>query len=366
MRSLQTSHAAFAGVLFLLALGADAARASSALVPWGPMNEIEAAAKREGKLVVYASGGHMNAEAQQAISLHFKEKYGIGIEWTALDARDQAPRLLAEQRTKQYTTDLSMAGFGSVHAALQPRGYLLPIMAPSTFEKGVWRLDPAAARPRDRDWLFIFMALNPSFFVNTNLVPAGEEPKAYQDLLNPKWKGKIVIQDPATPGAGSGWFTATYKKLGLEYMKALAKQLVLVRGVNDSADAVARGTHPIAVSPSNARSRQLVKQGAPVKFTHPREGSHLANQGVYFIANAPHPNAGKLFLHWFFTREGQTMYASNYQVPALRKDVPQDFLAPELRYIEGQPFLMADVDDLTAERTQELRVLTRQIFGQVQ
>jgi iron(III) transport system substrate-binding protein len=272
------------------------------------------------------------------------------------------PRLLAEQRTKQYVVDIAMTGFGTVNAALKPRGYLQPIVAPSTFDKGVWRLDPAAAVPWDRDWLFLFMALTPSFFINTTVVPPAEEPKGYQELLSPKWQRKIVIQSPAQPGTGSGWFYATYKVLGLDYLRALAKQVVLVTGVSDSVDAVARGAYPIAISPSNSRGRQLVLEGAPVKFIHPKEGSHLATQGVHFIANAPHPNAAKFFLNWIYTKEGQTIYATKHQVPSLRKDVSQDYLPPGMRYVEGQPLLMPVPEDLSAERTKELRALAKKLF----
>ena len=74
---------------------------------------------------------------------------------------------------------------------------MAPILAPSTFEKGVWRLDPAIVFPQDRDWLYINMPLNPTFFVNTQLLSPAEEAKGYKDLLSPKWKGKIALQDPS-------------------------------------------------------------------------------------------------------------------------------------------------------------------------
>jgi ABC-type Fe3+ transport system substrate-binding protein len=80
------------------------------------------------------------------------------------------------------------------------------------------------------------------------------------------------------------------------------------------------------------------------------------------LTNSPHPNAAKWLLHWIYTKEGQTIYARNHQVPSLRKDVPQDYLRPDMRYVEGQPLLMPSAEDLTAERTKELRDLAKQIF----
>ena len=92
-----------------------------------------------------------------------------------------------------------LSGIAGHYGQLKPRGYVRPILAPSTLEKGVWRLDPAIAQPKDRDWFFINMPLRPSFLINTNLVPLEKEPGSYQDLLEPQWKGKVVLQ---TPGRG--------------------------------------------------------------------------------------------------------------------------------------------------------------------
>ncbi len=334
--------------------------AASAPAPWN-MKEVEAAARKEGKLVIYAAPGHADGETQQAISQRFKD-YGITIDWTSLSARDISPRVMAEQRTQQYVVDLVMSGIAGNYTELKPRGYPAPIMAPSTLEKGVWRLDPAAATPKDRDWLFIYMPLSPAFFINTSLVRPGDEPKSYKDLLNPKWKGKIVLQTPGQGGSGSGWFRATYRTLGLDYMKALATQVVIVPNVNDPPDAVARGQHPLAIAVTTTRGLELLGQGGPVKFIHPKEGSHLFVLGTSLITNAPHPNAAKLFYQWFYSKEGQTLYSKSNKVISLRKDVSQDHLPQDLRYTEGAPFMIPEPEDFSAEKSQELTKLGKEIF----
>ena len=349
------------GAALIAALAVFPSRAHAADA-WGPMDQIEAAARKEGKLVIYAAPGHFNRDAEREISNIFKDKYGVAIEWTTLSARDISPRVFAEQRTQQYTVDITASGVAGHYGSLKPKGYVQPILAPSSLEKGVWRLDPAIATPQSRDWLFINMPLRPSFLINTKMIPAGQEPKSYQDLLLPKWKGKIVFQSPAGGGTGSGWFRATYRHLGEDYLRKLAKQVVLVAKVNDPPQALAQGRFPIALAATTTRTRQLIEQGAPLKFVQPKEGNHMASQGTCFIVNAPHPNAAKLFYQWFYSKEGQFVYARDTRAISVRKDVPQNFIPENERYADGDPFLMAATEDQQGKRPQELLKLGKQIF----
>jgi iron(III) transport system substrate-binding protein len=336
--------------------------ANSAAPPWAPMGDIEAAAKKEGKLAIYNSAAHASVEAQKAISDQIMAKFGIAVEWTTLSAPDMAQRIGMEQRTRQHVADVALFGFGgATYIQAKLSGHLQSILAPSTLEKGVWRIDPAALAPKDRDWLYIKVPFT-GILVNTNLVKADKEPKSYQDLLNPAWTGKIALQTPAIGGTGSGWFDATYRTLGLDYMKALAKQVALVRTAFDTVDTVVRSQYAMSIAPSDIRLRELLKQGAPLKVIYPREGAHLSTQGSGLIANAPHPDAAKLFLDWFYTKEGQTVFSVADRTVSVRKDVPQDHVDPKLRYEEGRRLLGLIPEDATPERSRELRIIARQIF----
>lgn len=335
---------------------------ASAFTPWGPLSEIEAAARKEGKVAIYAAPGHTLPPDQQAMSAVMKDKYGIIVEWTSMSARDIGPRVLVENRTKRYVTDIIMSGETNTIEHFAPRGLVQPILAPSTLEKGVWRLEPSRNRQKERDWFFIFFGIIPSFIVNTQLVPPGGEPKSYKDLLDPKWRGKIVIENPGQGGSGSGWFRATYRTLGLDYMRALAKQTALVRVGAEVPDSVARGQYAIGISPTVARSRELIQERAPLKFVEAKEGLHITSQGMSFLANVPHPNAAKMFINWFYSKEGQTVYNQNHRSVSLRKDVSQDHLPPQERYVDGRPFFIQALEDVEPGRPAETLILARQIF----
>ncbi len=351
-------------VAFVLLLGVP--RSVLSLVPWGPMSEIERAARKEGKLVIYAAPGHTSRDARGAISQIFKRKYGVSIDWVPLGAQDIAPRVLTEQRTKKSVADIVMTGFPIFYSVVKPRGYLQPILSPSSMERGVWRLDPGILLPQSREWLFINMALRPSFLVNTNLVRAQDEPKNYQDLLAPKWKGKVALQRPWIGGTGSGWFQATFKTLGIPYMRAIAKQVVLVARVTDVAQSVVRGQHPIGLAASPTQTRLMIEQGAAVKFIQPKEGPPVATQGSYFLTTPPHPNAAKLFYQWFYTQEGQAVYSKNTRSISLREDVKQDHIPPSQRYAADRPFLISkwEKEELQLAGIRKLVGLTKEIFQQ--
>jgi ABC-type Fe3+ transport system substrate-binding protein len=78
--------------------------------------------------------------------------------------------------------------------------------------------------------------------------------------------------------------------------------------------------------------------------------------------NAPHPDAAKTFLNWFYTKEGQSAYCRNFLCISVRKDVAQDYLPPEVRYIEGTPFMRSKAEDLEDKRARELGDLAIEIF----
>lgn len=172
---------------------------------------------------------------------------------------------------------------------------------------------------------------------NTNLVKRADAPRSYEDLLNPKWKGNMFLDDESYE-----WFAVLLKHFGrekgLQYMKTLAKQdLRMVRGRTAQSQLIAAGERPLAIVLSGHTVWELKTKGAPVEgvILDP----YLAQANKLMLArHAPHPHAAALFIDWALSEEGQSMITTFGRVVA-RKGVKQRF--PEL--VEKESFLV-DVD----------------------
>jgi iron(III) transport system substrate-binding protein len=160
--------------------------------------------------------------------------------------------------------------------------------------------------------------------INTKLVPVSERPKSYEDLLDPKWAGKMAWR-PANLTGSTGFIasvlTGMGEEKGMEYLKKLAKQRVVLIAVSDRAvlDQVVAGEYPIALAMTNHNVEISRREGAPVDWI-PLQGMIFSEQ-MGLTAQGPHPNAALLFLDYTLSREGQTVFRNAGYIPA-RADVP--------------------------------------------
>ncbi len=144
--------------------------------------------------------------------------------------------------------------------------------------------------------------------INKNAVKGDDEPKSWQDLKNPKWKGKIISDDPRALGGGNVMFSAFQDKLGEDYNAALSQQgLVLSRDVGNDERRVARGEFPMRIP--QLFSNWLALKSLPVKFVAPAEGLPYIRFDFGMLTGAPHPNAARLFINHYLSEQVQTAYA---------------------------------------------------------
>jgi iron(III) transport system substrate-binding protein len=144
---------------------------------------------------------------------------------------------------------------------------------------------------------------------NTELVKHEEAPKNFADLLNPKWKGKLVKAHPSYSGT---IITSTYqmvRELGWPYLEKLAQQQVLqIQSATDTPKKIVLGERPVMADGNESNVLLLKEAGMPIEVVYAEEGTPSIVQPSAVFASAPHPNAARLFQNYLFSVEGQELF----------------------------------------------------------
>ena len=261
-------------------------------------------ARREGLVSIYTS---FNTQDSAPLVAAFEKKYGVKTElWRSASER-VVQRGTAEARAGRFTCDVFETN-GPEMEALHREQLLDEFKSPNFAD-----LLPAAF-PSHRQWV----ADRFNFFTiayNTNLVRPEEVPNTYDDLLHPRFAGRIGLE------AGDvDWFGAMVKHMGdekgLAYFRALAASAPKVRsGHTLIGHLVASGEIPLAANVYNHSAERVAAQGAPIKWKAlaPTFGRPNA---VGVARRAPHPHAAVLFADFVLSRDGQQMLTTRYRVPS--------------------------------------------------
>jgi iron(III) transport system substrate-binding protein len=176
---------------------------------------------------------------------------------------------------------------------------------------------------KDRDGTWTSFFINTHVLVyNTNLVKKEDVPRTYEDLINPKWKGKIVIRDDDFPTFGM-MLRVMGKDKGLNFMRRLAAQGVELRsGSTLAIQDISAGAVPLGMNLYGTRVEELKKKRAPVDWI-PMEFVLVSIEPLSVAAKAPNPNAARLFVDFLLSKEGQGLMRDRSRIPS-RPDVPPD------------------------------------------
>ncbi|HZS02991.1 MAG TPA: extracellular solute-binding protein [Chloroflexota bacterium] len=337
---------------------AAAAPAVSAPANWDVM---VAAARQEGKLVISAPTGQLWREALQT----FEQDYpGISLEMTGGNSRDFWPRLFQERDAGQYLWDLRVGGPDPEVFDARDRGALDPVrpllVLPEVTDESKWfgGFDGMYA-DKEKQYLPAFVA-SASFnvYVNRNAVPESELATEEQ-LIDPRWRGKIVLQDPRG-GAGLGTTTTQLAAFGEDYVRQLfTRQDVVITGDNrQQAEWVVRNRYPIGIGLRMDQVRTFELQGLPVNVQGlgtPRKLS-LGSGGIQLISQRPHPHAAQVFINWLLTQRVQERIARTVEVNSRRLDVPPGDPAEVLDAAHLADYVPHQYEDLlpTRRRAQQL------------
>lgn len=330
---------------------------------------VVAAGKREGRVVVYRTVG-MEATMRIALAEAMK-KHGINLEVVSGRGAELSAKILAERRAGIYSVDVYMGGTTTPTNELKPAGVFDPmepaLILPEVTDPAVWWGGKGVLWV-DKDRLILASGAYPqaSLTLNTNLVKPGEV-KAYRDLLDPKWKGKIVMNDPTVAGAGQKWFSVLGMQiLNWDFMRSLAKQEpAIVRDQRQQVEWLAHGKHAIGLAAEPMIVLEFVKAGASLLQLNAEEGVGLVTGpgSIALINRAPNPNAARVFINWFLSREGQTVYSRAMGAQSARLDVPTEGI-PAARIRDPQAkYFWAEREEFLVKEAAEGRKMAVEIFG---
>jgi iron(III) transport system substrate-binding protein len=159
---------------------------------------------------------------------------------------------------------------------------------------------------------------------NTRLVMKEDAPKSHKDLLDPKWRGKIVKAHPAYSGTILTGMHVLLDVLGWDHFEQLGKQRVMqVQSSTDPPKKLAQGERAVMADGNDYNLFQLKESGVPVEAVYAAEGTPVIIGNMAILKNAPNPNAARLFYHWVFTREAQQLLSDVGAVRSFHGEVKE-------------------------------------------
>jgi iron(III) transport system substrate-binding protein len=310
------------------------------------------AAKKEGTVVYYTS---VDVRVAEKIVAAFKEKYpGVDVQVERTGAERLFQRIGQETESGINNADVINTSDASHAIYWKKKGWLAPVLPEDVakkFNKDYY----------DPDGMFaVWRATLSPIGYNTKLVKAEDAPKSFADLLDPKWKGKIV---KAHPGYSGTIMTATFqitRDIGWDFLEKLAKQDIMqVQSATEPSKKLVAGERAISADGTEYNLLLAKRAGAPIGIVYPTEGTPFVPGPSAVLAKAPHPNAARLFYIWSFTAEGQQIM---HDVGALRS------VHPDVKETEGvTPLskikLMKDDPEAAEKQVEEIKKRYTKVFG---
>jgi iron(III) transport system substrate-binding protein len=257
------------------------------------------AAKKEGQIVYYTS---TDLPVAEKLAKAFEAKYpGIAVRVERTGAERVFQRIGQEYSSNIHAVDVVNSSDAAHFIVWKRDGVLLPYVPEDVAKYPAEHRDVDGQFASFRVWLSIIA-------YNTNLVKAEDAPKSFADLLDPKWKGKIV---KAHPGYSGTIMTATYqmqRDLGWTFFEQLAKQNIMqVQSSADPPKKLDLGERAVMADGNEYNIFQMKEAGRPVEPVYATEGSPLIIGPNGIFKSSPNPNAAKLFQSFALGREAQQL-----------------------------------------------------------
>jgi iron(III) transport system substrate-binding protein len=267
---------------------------------------LEDLAKAEGgQLMLYTS---MNEKDSDAILAGFKEAYPfVNTAYYSDSGELVAAKVQTEAQAGQYLADAFEVDSLSSYR-MQQQGLLGSYVPPESASYPANTKDVGGYGTVDR---FVAVVIG----YNTNLVAPADVPKTWDDLLDPKWKGKMVVEAADMELLGDMTAAWGQEKAYAFWDGIAAQQPAVISGHTELADALAAGTYSITPTVYAHRIEQLKAKGQPVEWVK-SDPVFAYTQTLGITAKAPHPATSRLFINWLLSESGQTLYRDLGRIPA--------------------------------------------------
>jgi len=289
-----------------------------------------AAARQEGVVAVAGPPGERYRAAITAFEKAYPE---IRLDLTGGLGRDLIPRILGERENELFNWDVIVTGSSNAFDLI-PAGAIQPLkpalILPQIVDDSQW-FDgfDAGFHDKAKQYAFGFMGtLSYQVYVNRDVVSEAELSQ-FDQLLDPRWKGRITWVEPRLTGVGATVAGQLLLIKGEDYLRQLfAQDVVAVNDPRQHAEFVVRGRYPIGVGVSSDRLAEFQEQGigknvVPLDPRGPA-GARIASgfSALMFVDRAPHPNAAKVFINWLLDKDAQALWVDASNTNSRRIDVP--------------------------------------------
>jgi iron(III) transport system substrate-binding protein len=311
------------------------------------------AARKEGKVVFYTA---MDLPVGERLAKAFEAKYsGITVKVERTGSERLFQRIGQEFQSRVFAADVVNSADAAHFIVWKRNGWLAPFLPEEVAQHfPAEHRDPDGMFASGRVWLSCIG-------YNTKLVKPEDAPKSFADLLDPKWAGKMV---KAHPGYSGTIMTATFqiaRDLGWEYLEKLSKQRVMqVQSSTDPPKKLALGERAVMADGNDYNLIQLKERGEPLEAVYPTEGTPLIVGPNGVFANAPNPNAARLFQSFVLSAEGQQIlidFAGQHSVHARTEEKPGRRKLSEIKLMKDDPAgVERSADDIKKRYAQLFKV----------
>ncbi len=358
--------------IFLLLAGCAASTPSeppSTPLPSGPKpvtsetgwearwNKVLQEAKKEGSVTVYSTLGN---DGRKEVQDGFQKRFGMPLEFVAGRGPEVANRAVSERVAGVHLADAFILGTQTIIYSLKPNNIPAPIepslILPEVKEAKLWIGGQIPYTEKDHMGIGLAAAYDAYVTINTEMVKPGEI-ASYQDLLNPKYKGKIAMFDPIRDGTGQSAIAHIDYVLGDQegknFLRGLVKQEpVISADYRQVAEWLARGKYAIGLGSRIEETVSFMSLGAPLSKAKPKEGGKIGAAGASLsLADKPaHANAAIVFANWILGKEGGAYLQKGFGNPSARMDVPKDAVEPLLLAGPDDKFYIEDEETIRQAR----------------